>query len=317
MLNDFLNDDINTYFSINNSIEEGERFKYVHPSHLTLLCKDRGGLVNLNRIVTDSNTTHFYKGPRTIKAFLDSHKEGLLVGSGCFHGDVFEAALNGTHEELLKAIEYYDYIEVQPPLAYTYVMKDQDITLDDIKELIKKIISAAMEKDKIVVATSDIHELEKEHRLYRQMIYAKPLIGGGLHEYFGLEELPETHYRNTKEMLNEFSFLDSELAYDIVVKNTNKIADMITRFNLFPKELYAPSDDFMKDFGVPSAKEDVYRIVYENAKARYGENLPKIVEDRIEKELNSIIGHGYGSIYYIAYLLVGPLQACLQQLHIL
>ena len=304
MLNDFFNDNITNYKDINISVSALERYKYVHPSHLTILCKDRTGLVNLNRIVTDSNTEHFYKGPRTTKAFLDSHKEGLLIGSGCFHGDVFETALMGTYEELLDVIDYFDYIEVQPPMAYTYVMADQDITIEDIHGIIKTIIKAGIEKDKIVVATSDVHELEKEHRLYRQMIYAKPLIGGGLHEYMGLEELPETHYRNTKEMLKEFSFLDDKLAYDIVVKNTNIIADKITRYNLFPTELFAPSDDFMKDFGVPSAKEEVYRIVYENAKKRYGETLPQVVEKRIEKELNSIIGHGYGSIYYIAYLLV-------------
>lgn len=304
MLNDLFNDNITNYQDINSCISLDERYKYVHPAHLCLLCKNRDGLVNLNRIVTDSNTTHFYKGPRTVKSFLDSHKEGLLIGSGCFHGDVFDTALRGTYEELLDVISYYDYIEVQPPMAYTYVMQDQDISLDDIKDIIKLIIKAGKEKGKIVVATSDIHELEKEHRLYRKMIYAKPLIGGGLHEYMGLEDLPETHYRNTKEMLEEFSFLDSELAYEIVVKNTNLIADMIEKYNLFPKELFAPSDDFMKDFGVPSAKDDVYRIVYENAKKKYGENLPKIVEERIEKELNSIIGHGYGSIYYIAYLLV-------------
>ena len=304
MLDDFINDGIYNYFDINKAIDDNERYKYVFPSHLTILSLNRTGLVNLNRIVTDSNTVHFHKGPRTTKAFLDSHKEGLIIGSGCFHGDVFDTALNGTYEELLKSMDYYDYIEVQPPMAYTFVMKDQDITLDDIKELIKKIIKAAKEKEKIVVATSDVHELEPEHRLYRKMIYAKPLIGGGFHEYNGLEELPETHYRNTKEMLDEFSFLDSELAYNIVVKNTNIISDKITKYNLFPTELYAPSDDFMKDFGVESAKEDVYRIVYENAKARYGDPLPKIVEDRIEKELTSITRHGYGSIYYIAYLLV-------------
>ena len=304
MLGDLFNDNIVNYKDINSCISADERYKYVHPSHLTILCKNRTGLVNLNRIVTDSNTTHFHKGPRTVKAFLDSHREGLLIGSGCFHGDVYETALKGTYEELLDTMDYYDYIEVQPPMAYTYIMKDQDINLDDVKNIIKLIIKAGREKEKIVVATSDVHELEKEHRLYRKMIYAKPLIGGGLHEYMDLEELPETHYRNTKEMLDEFSFLDSELAYQIVVKNTNIISDMIERYNLFPKQLFAPSDEFMKDFGVPSAKEDAIRIVYETAHQIYGDPLPKIVSERIEKELNSIIGNGYGSIYYIAYLLV-------------
>lgn len=304
MLSDFANDNITNYKDINDSIEKEERFRYVHPSHISILAKNRQGLVNLNRIVTDSNTNHFHRGPRTIKSFLDSHRDGLLIGSCCFHGDVFEAALNDSYEDLLQAVSYFDYIEVQPVPAYSYIMREEDVTADDIREIIKKIIKAALELNKIVVATGDVHELDKEDIIYRQMIYSKPLIGGGLHEFSKLKKLPETHYRTTKEMLNEFNFLDEKLAYDIVVTNTNKIADMIERFDLFPQTLFAPGDDFMKDFGVESAKADVRRITLENAKKRYGENLPKIIDERIERELNSIIGHGYGSIYYIAYLLV-------------
>lgn len=310
MLNDLCNDGITNYKDINNSVPFEEKFQYIHAEHITLLAKNRTGLVNLNRIVTDSNTVHFFdgskqvRGPRTVKSFLDNNREGLLIGSSCFHGAVFQAALNGTKEELLDSMKYFDYIEVQPPLAYRYIMDEQDITVNDIEGLIKKIIDCATELGKIVVATSDVHELDKEHRIYRQMIYSKPLIGGGIHEFKDMVELPETHYRNTNEMLECFSFLDDKLAYDIVVKNTNIITDMIEKYDLFPKELFAPGDDFMSNYGIPSAKEDVYRIVYETAKAKYGDNLPQIVSDRIEKELNSIIGHGYGSIYYIAYLLV-------------
>ena len=304
MLSDFANDNITNYKDINDSIEKSERFKYVHPSHITMLAKNRDGLVNMNRVVTDSNTVHFHRGARTVKAFLDEHREGLLIGSSCFHGDVFEAALNDTYEDLLKIMEYYDYIEVQPVSAYSYVMREDDINEEDVKEIIKKIIRAADELGKIVVATGDVHELDKEDSIYRQMIYAKPLIGGGLHEFAKLKKLPETHYRTTKEMLDEFNFLDDKLAYDIVVTNTNKIADMIERYDLFTKTLFAPGDDFMKEFGVESAKADVRRLTIENAKKIYGENLPQIIDERIDRELNSIIGNGYGSIYYIAYLLV-------------
>ena len=304
MLNDFYNDNIINYKDINDSIDKEERFKYVYPSHLTMLAINRDGLVNMNRIVTDSNTKHFHRGPRTIKAFLDQHRDGLLIGSSCYKGDVFEAALRGSYDDLLKEVEYYDYIEVQPVPAYAYTMDNESITSEDIQGIIKLIIKAAQEKDKIVVATGDVHELDKEDSIYRKMIYSKPLIGGGIHDFASLETLPESHYRTTQEMLDEFKFLDEKLAYDIVVTNTNKIADMIERYNLFPKELFAPGDDFMKDFGVESAKADVRRITRETAMKIYGEKLPQIIEERIERELNSIIGNGYGSIYYIAYLLV-------------
>lgn len=304
MLIDFSNDNITNYKDINESIDKNERFKYVFPKHITMLAKNRDGLVNMNRIVTDSNTVHFYRGPRTVKSFLDEHREGLLIGSSCFHGDVFETALNDTYEDLLNVVDYYDYIEVQPVSAYNYIMREDDVTETDVQEIIKTIIKAAHEKGKIVVATGDVHELDKEDSIYRQMIYAKPLIGGGIHEFAKLKKLPVTHYRTTNEMLDEFKFLDEKLAYDIVVNNTNKIADMIEKFDLFPKELFAPGDDFMKDFGVESAKADVRRLTRENAMKIYGESLPQIIDERIERELNSIIGNGYGSIYYIAYLLV-------------
>ena len=304
MLSDFATDNINNYKDINNAIDKSERYKYVYPEHITLLSKTREGLVNLNRIVSDSNTNHYYRGPRLVKSFLNDHRNGLLIGSSCFHGKVFETALHDSYEELLEVVDFFDFIEVQPIGAYSYITREDDVTNDDIKEIIKKIIKAAKEKGKLVVATGDVHELDKEDTIYRQMVCAKPLIGGGLHELSKLKKLPETYYRTTKEMLDEFKFLDEQLAYEIVVTNTNKIADMIEKYDLFPKTLFAPGDDFMKDFGVPSAKADVRRITYETARSIYGENLPQLIEDRIERELNSIIGNGYGSIYYIAYLLV-------------
>ena len=165
MLSDFATDNINNYKDINDAIDKSERYKYVYPEHITLLSKTREGLVNLNRIVSDSNTSHYYRGPRLVKSFLNDHRNGLLIGSSCFHGKVFETALHDTYEELLEVVDFFDFIEVQPIGAYSYITREDDVTNDDIKEIIKKIIKAAKEKGKLVVATGDVHELDKEDTL--------------------------------------------------------------------------------------------------------------------------------------------------------
>lgn len=306
MIKDLENDGITNYGNINDVIVDTEAYKYAYPSHVTMLALNREGLVNINRMVSESYTVTYHRTPRILKKFLDSHRNGLLIGSSCFHGDIFEKAMNNSYEELLEAVSFYDYLEVQPLDAYSHLIESSggEITEDHIKEIIKKIIKAGDEKGIIVVATGDVHELDEEDNLYRKMILAKPMIGGGFHEFHTLKEMPKQYYRSTNDMLEQFSFLDYEDAYRIVVTNTNLIADRVEKFNIYPSELLAPGDDFMSHMGIPSAKEDMVRLTYENAKAIYGENLPKIVSDRIEKELNSIIGNNYASIYYIAYLLV-------------
>ena len=306
MYNDLLNDGIDNYNKINTLVNENEMYRLVYPYHITMLAKNRTGLVNLNRLVTDAHCNHFAKTPRFIRKVVNKYREGLLIGSSCIHGEVFETALNKDYEDLLNVMDFYDYIEVQPVSCYSSLieLKRDEASIDKIKNVIKKIIKAANEKNKLVVATGDIHELDKKDKIYRNILYDKALIGGGIHELSQVDNLPDTHYRSTGEMLNEFEFLGESLAYQIVVTNTNKIADSIEKFNLFPKELFAPGDDFMKDFGIPSTIEDLKKITHEVAESRYGSPLPEIINKRLEKELGSIIKHGYGSIYYIAYLLV-------------
>ena len=167
-----------------------------------------------------------------------------------------------------------------------------------------KIIKAGQEKGKIVVATGDVHILSKEDLRFREIFINAPQVGGGVHRLYNLKNIASQHFMNTEEMLEEFQFLGPELAEEVVIDNTNKIADMIENFPLFPDKLYAPSDDFLKDRGVPSFKEAVYDLTYKKARDIYGNPIPEYINSRLKKELDSIINNNYASIYYISHLLV-------------
>ena len=295
------------YNQLNNFINIEEIFKHVIPSHLNILVKNRTGLRNLYQIVSDTQTTHFAKNPRLLKSVLDKFRGDLLVGSGDYTGEVWKAALEKTPEILKEKMKYYDYIEVQAPSYYDFLFEN---TKDEgfheyIKDTIKLIIDTAKELGKIVVATGDVHELIETDRQYRKIYLSIPRPnGGGPHELNSYKEIPDCHFKNTTEMLNDFSYLPSDVAYDIVVKNTNLINSMIEDYDLFPKKLFVPEDDFLKDYNVPSMKAAIREMCISNCHKIYGEVIPKYVQERMDKELDAIIGHGYFSVYYISHLLV-------------
>jgi len=306
MLNDLIDDEITNYSQINKCIDDEEVYKLAYPTHITMLATNEIGKKNIYEIVSDSHTVHFSREPRIMKKFLQAHREGVLIGSGCINGEVFTTAFEKGDDELRKVIDFYDYIEVQPLSVYeVLVEKNRDPNLrQHLPEIVKRIIKVAKEAGKIVVATGDVHHLTKEDKQFREIYIDAPQIGGGIHELANVENVPSSHYMTTNEMLKEFAFLGEELAYELVVTNSNLIADRIERFDLFPDKLFAPSDDFMKDRGVPSLKEAVINMTYDNARALYGEKIPEFIEERIKKELDSIIGNNYASIYYISHLLV-------------
>lgn len=296
------------YNELNKMVKENELFRYKIPSHINLLVKNKIGLKNFYKIISESHTTYFQKDARIVKSLIENNREGILVGSGCGNGEIFRIALEKTVRQLHEAIDFYDYIEVQPPGNYLnlFEMWNQDEALEMIKSLIQEIIAVAKQHHKLVVATGDVHELIKEDAEYRKVYLsvARP-NGGGPHELAKYDGILDMHYRNTSEMLEEFNFLESDLAYEIVVTNTNLINNMVDEFELFPKKLYVPRDDFMADKnGVPSMKAAVYDISYQNAYNIYGNPLPKYVQERLDRELDAIIGHGYFSVYYISHLLV-------------
>ncbi|VEU80275.1 PolC-type DNA polymerase III [Haploplasma axanthum] len=296
---------IKTTTDLYNSIDKNESYKHLIPSHITALAKNQTGYKNIFKIVSKALTKNFYNGPRTIKEELNDLREGVLIGSACDFGDVFEAALNGRDIELDKAISFYDYIEVQPPSSYMHLMENNS---NDGKVIIEatitKIIKSAKRQNKIVVATGNVHYLDDEDELYRKIYVRTPVVGGGLHPLHGAEKLPKQYFKTTNEMLEEFSFLDLDLAKEIVITNTNLINKQIESIKAFPDELYSLPDDAFTGIGVESIEKETKRLVYETAHKQYGEKLHPIVEARIEKELDSIIGNKFAPIYYISHLLV-------------
>ncbi|MDE7263291.1 MAG: PolC-type DNA polymerase III [Anaeroplasmataceae bacterium] len=306
MLSDLFKRNIYNYKDINSIINKEEHWKHLIPTHITILAKNQVGYKNMYKIISDALTKHFFGNAKALKSVIDAHKEGIFLGSACVNGEVFELALNRSIEELEEAIEYYDYIEVQPPTAYRQLFEDMPNGEERVQEIILKIIEAAKRKKKLVVATSDCHYLRPNLKKYRDILIASPQVGGGQHPLANYKEAPDMHLRTTEEMLKEFEFLHSDLAYEIVVENTNKIADQIEKFPAFKKDMFAPRDDEFKDtfLHIPSITEEVKRIVKENMTRLYGENPHLIVQKRIDRELNSIISNGYASVYYISHLMV-------------
>ena len=308
LLAEALDRNYSNYNNLNDMVEKNQLFRYKIPNHINLLVKNKKGLKNFYKIISESHTTYFQKDARILKSLIESNREGILVGSGCGYGEIFSCALEKTPRQLEELIDFYDYIEVQPPENYLnfFEMWNKDEALKMIRGLIKQIITISKKHHKLVVATGDVHELTYEDAEYRKIYLsvARP-NGGGPHELSKYEGTLDMHYRNTSEMLEAFDFLDNNEAYEIVVTNTNLINDMIEEYELFPKKLYVPRDDFMADKnGVLSMKNAVYDISYQKAYEIYGNPLPKYVQERLDRELGAIIGNGYFSVYYISHLLV-------------
>ena len=313
MLGDLPDHHVYNYRDINAMVDEDSIFKYIIPTHINILVKNKQGLKKFSQLSSDSQPTQFYKEPRLLKSKINQYREGLLVGSGCSNGEIFTFAYEKSYEEFLERARYYDYLEVQPPECYVHLIEkyDEPEIEEFIKTTIKTIIKAGKELNIPVIATGDVHQLEKDETVYRKIFIRVPRPGGGLHEMFGIENVPNMYFRTTSEMLEAFSFLDAEDAYRIVVTETNRICDAIVEIELFPKQLFTPNDDFMARFGTPSMAEAVRNLTYSRALEIYGMTaesgetvLPSFIEDRIKQELDSIIGNGYASIYYISHILV-------------
>ena len=306
MLADLYKQDITEYHKINQAISETDIWKHAYPTHVNILVKNQKGYKNLFMLLSDALTDHFHGGARVLKSVLNQYREGLLVGSGCANGEVFETALNRTYEELLEKVEYYDYIEVQPPSIYAHLFADEsEIPLKLAQDIIEKIIKAAQAKNKLIVATGDVHHLHPEDKVYREIYVRVPSVGGGLHDLARYETIPSQHLMTTDEMLVAFNFLDKDLAYEIVVTNTNLIAEGIDTIQAFSKTLYSPEDHVFKDkLGVPSIVEALKTMVNSRAHELYGNPLPEMVKKRLDKELNSIINNNFSGVYYISHLLV-------------
>ncbi len=304
MLNEINMRGVKRLADLNNLIEEDKIHKYQIPKHITILVKNRNGLKNMYKILSCALTTHFFKGGRALRSVIEKYRQDILIGSSCVNGEIFQNALNKDYKTLADAVSFYDYLEVQPPEVYSHLTEGNGPGyIKNIYDVVKKIVKVGKENNILVVGSSDAHHLYKEQAKYRKIYLDTPSVGGGIHPLKRYKSVPTMHFRTTEEMLKDFEFLGED-CYQIVVENTNKIYQVIEKFDLFPKELFTPRDDFFKSRGIDSIKDEVTLMVNNNAKKLYGEQLPKIVEERIEHEIKTIIGRGFGNVYYISHLLV-------------
>ena len=264
--------------------------------HIVLLAASQQGLQNINRLVTISHLDHFHYVPKMPRDKIQQHREGILIGSACSNGELFQAILDGvSDEELEKIARFYDYLEVQPEanneLLLTRGLVDSREALTDIN---RRIVSLGERLNIPVVATGDSHYLDPEDSVFRTILHHSQR-----NEH--ADELPKQYLRTTEEMLECFAYLGEEKSREIVIENPRKIAGMIGEISIYPKHpqgltTFSPLWD--------SADDDVREMAMNNAYQFYGNPLPELVENRLDKELKAIIGYGYATLYSIANKLV-------------
>ena len=259
--------------------------------HIILLCKNKQGLFNLYKLVSESHLNYFYYKPRIPKFLLEQHREGLIVGSACESGEIIQAMLSGaSDEELCDISQFYDYLEVQPDTNNEFMVREGKLrNMEEVRDITRKIVKLGEMTGKPVCATCDAHFIEPTDEYFRRIL----LYGQGFKD---ADYQAPLYFRTTDEMLGEFSYLGQEKAFEIVVTNTRAVAQQVESIKLLPDEPAMPH--------IEGAADKLEKMAYENARAKYGEKLPDIVEERLSFELDSIIKHGYGVLYYIAYELV-------------
>lgn len=301
MIKRLINQNITKISDINNLVQKDDLHKFGNLYHVILLAQNSVGLKNLFKIVSLANTKYLYKTPRILRSEIENNREGILVGSACYNGEVFSGARGKTDEEMKNVIKFYDYIEIQPPTNYSPLIDMSDFnSYTDVVNHIVKIIRLSDENNKMVVATGDVHHLEEKNKISREIIVNQKVPGGGRHPLArdSIKSIPSQHFRTTKEMLDAFAFLGEAKAREIVITNTNIIADKIEKVTVI-RNSEKPLSPKMEN-----SDKIVRELTYSRAHELYGEILPDIVKDRIDKELNGIIGGGFDVIYLIAQKLV-------------
>ncbi len=268
-----------------------EEYKKLRTYHAIILAKDYVGLKNLYRLVSLAHVDYFYKKPRILKSLFKKYSEGLIIGSACSEGELYQAILLGKSDEEIETIaEDYDYLEIQPLANNDYLVRKEEVPdREYLKVINKKIVALGEKLNKPVVATGDVHFLDPEDEIYRRILEA----GQGFKD---ADNQAPLYLKTTDEMLEEFSYLGRDKAYEVVVTNTNMIADMCQQISPISPEKCPPH--------IEGCEQTIKDIAYGKAHELYGDPLPDIVQKRLDKELDSIIKNGFSVMYIIAQKLV-------------
>lgn len=270
-----------------------DAIKKARSYHGIILVKNEVGRVNLYKLISESHINYFYRRPRIPKSLINKYREGLIIGSACEAGELYKAVLYGENEdEITRLCNFYDYYEIQPVGNNMFMLDKESIPVDsveDLQNINRKIVELGRQFNKPVVATCDVHFIDPEDEIYRRIIMA----GKGFDD---ADNQPPLYFRTTEEMLEEFQYLGSDVAKDVVIASTNKIADMIEKISPVRPDKQPPI--------IENSDETLTSICYEKAHEIYGPDLPDIVVKRLEKELHSIITNGFAVMYIIAQKLV-------------
>ncbi len=292
LIKSVLEKEMYVHHELNRHVGEGDAYKRGRPFHATLLAKNEEGLKNLFKLVSLAHIDYFYRVPRIPRSKLIQLREGIIIGSGCDQGELFDTIALKSVEEAEQVAEFYDYIEIQPPMNYYHLVEREQVqSIEHIKNLIKQLVKIGEKLGKKVVATGNVHYVEPHEKVYRKILIASQ-SGNPLNR----QTQPDVHFKTTVEMLDDFSFLGEEKAKEVVITNSNLIAEELNDIKPIKDGLFTPN--------IEGADEEIRKLCYDRAKSIYGENLPDIVVNRLEKELTSIIENRFSVIYLISRKIV-------------
>lgn len=282
---------INTLKELNDLFGANFDVKKQTTYHIILFAKNQAGLKTLYEMISDAHLNNFFKRPRTKKSEIAKNRENLIVGSACEGGEVYRSILDGKSDEEIKEImSFYDYLEIQPLGNNQYLIEKGMVNgIEELEAINKKIYDLGREINKLTVATCDVHFIDHQDEVFRRIIMA----GQGFKD---CDNQPPLYFRTTEEMLKEFNYLGKDIANEVVIENTNKIAELIEPVKPIPDETFPPK--------IEGAEDEIRNMTMNKVHSIYGENLPEVVQKRLDRELNSIINNGYAVLYLIAQKLV-------------